>query len=164
MNITVMRQVDFCAGHRLMDHEGKCANLHGHNYVVEFHVTAAGTDALGRIVDFAVINRLFKSWIEEHWDHGFVVWEIDREVIAALQSVTPNRIYLLPDNPTAENMARHLAEEIGPRLLRQVEGYDLRLEKVVLWETPGSSATVTARTVADPAAGGRLRYPAESSR
>lgn len=157
MSITVMRKVEFCAGHRLMDHEGKCANLHGHNYLVEFHVTADGTDAVGRVVDFAVINRLFKGWIEENWDHGFVVWDVDTSVITALRSVQPNRVYLLPYNPTAENMARYLGEVIGPRLLAQVVGYDLCLEKVVVWETSNSSATYHAPAAVDPRADARLR-------
>ena len=67
VSITVMRKVQFCAGHRLLGHEGKCANLHGHNYLVEFHVTGKEVDELGRVVDFAVINRLFKGWIDDHW-------------------------------------------------------------------------------------------------
>ena len=63
MNISLMRQISFCAGHRLLGHEGKCANLHGHNYVAEIYVSGAEFDSLGRVVDFAVINRLFKGWI-----------------------------------------------------------------------------------------------------
>ena len=57
MSITVMRKVAFCAGHRLLNHEGKCANLHGHNYLVEFHITGNEVDDLGRVVDFADIKR-----------------------------------------------------------------------------------------------------------
>ena len=75
MSITIMRQVKFCAGHRLLNHEGKCANLHGHNYLVEFHVTGNEVDSLGRVVDFSVLNKLFKGWIDENWDHGFVLWD-----------------------------------------------------------------------------------------
>ncbi len=142
MNISIMRKVDFCAGHRLMDHEGKCANLHGHNYLIEFHVIADCTDELGRVVDFAVIKKLFKGWIEDHWDHGFLLWDRDHQAIEALRQVEPNRIYLLPYNPTAENIARYLLEEIGPKLLAQIAGYSLSLDKVVVWETPNASATV----------------------
>ena len=143
MSITVMRQVRFCAGHRLLNHEGKCANLHGHNYLVEFHVTGTDVDELGRVVDFAVINKLFKGWIDDNWDHGFILWDQDRNAIDALQQVTPSRIFEMPYNPTAENMARYLMQEIGPRLLRSIEGYDLTLSRVVVWETEKSSATVT---------------------
>ncbi|MFP6574748.1 MAG: 6-carboxytetrahydropterin synthase, partial [Pirellulaceae bacterium] len=27
----VTRQIDFCYGHRLLNYEGKCRHLHGHN-------------------------------------------------------------------------------------------------------------------------------------
>ena len=151
MSITVMRQVRFCAGHRLLNHEGKCANLHGHNYLVEFHVSGNEVDELGRVVDFSVINKLFKGWIDENWDHGFILWDQDRNAIDALEQVTPNRIYHLPYNPTAENMARYLMREIGPKLIDQIKGYDLKLSKVVVWETEKSSASVTCDVARDSA-------------
>ncbi len=143
MSITIMRKVTFCAGHRLLNHEGKCANLHGHNYLVEFYVTGNEVDDLGRVVDFSVLNRLFKGWIDEHWDHGFLLWDKDTNAIEALRQVKPNRIYLLPYNPTAENMARYLLEEISQDLIQSIKGYDLQVNRVVVWETENSSAEVT---------------------
>ena len=143
MSITVMRKVQFCAGHRLLGHEGKCANLHGHNYLIEFHVTGNEVDELGRVVDFAVINKLFKGWIDDNWDHGFIVWDQDKNAIDALEQVQPNKIYRLPYNPTAENMARYLLNHIGPKLIDSIEGYVLQMTKVVVWETDNSFAEVT---------------------
>jgi len=143
MSITVMRKVSFCAGHRLLNHENKCANLHGHNYLVEFYVTGNEVDSIGRVVDFAVINKLFKGWIDENWDHGFLLWDEDTEAITALKMVKPNRLYLLPYNPTAENLARYLLNVIAPPLIDSIKGYDLRMTKVVLWETENSFAEVT---------------------
>ena len=143
MLISVMRKVAFCAGHRLMHHEGKCANVHGHNYVVEFHVTGSEVDSLGRVVDFSVLNRLFKGWIDDNWDHGCLVWDEDHAVLSALRQIEPHRVYVLPYNPTAENIARYLLLEIGPQLLEQIPGYELQLTKVVVWETENSSATVS---------------------
>lgn len=146
MSITVMRKVQFCAGHRLLGHEGKCANLHGHNYLIEFYVTGNEIDELGRVVDFGEIKRLFKGWIDDHWDHGFIVWDEDENALNALEQVRPNKIYRLPYNPTAENMARYLLNEIGPQLISTIKGYDLRLTKVIVWETENSSAEVTVNT------------------
>ncbi len=157
MSITVMRQVRFCAGHRLLNHEGKCANLHGHNYLVEFHVTGNDVDELGRVVDFSVINKLFKGWIDENWDHGFILWDQDRNAIDAIEQVIPHRLYELPYNPTAENMARYLMQEIGPKLIATIKGYDLNLSQVVVWETEKSSATVTADASRD-SADARLKF------
>ena len=143
MNITVMKQIKFCAGHRLVGHEGKCANLHGHNYIAQIFVSGNEVDHLGRVVDFAVINKLFKGWIDEHWDHGMLLWDEDTEAIQALRSLAISRIALMPYNPTAENMARFLLHEVSPRLLEQVEGYDISVSKVIIWETENSAAEVS---------------------
>ncbi len=143
MSITIMRKVNFCAGHRLLNHEGKCANLHGHNYLIEFHVSGHEIDELGRVVDFSVLNKLFKGWIDEHWDHGVLLWDQDRNAVEALRQVKPNRIYLLPYNPTAENMARYLLDQIAPKLIKTIKGYDLRVTKVVVWETENAFAEVS---------------------
>jgi len=137
MTVNIMRKVEFCAGHRLLNHGGKCEHFHGHNYIAEFYVTGDEVDSVGRIIDFAVIKRLFKGWIDEHWDHGFVLCEDDANGIAAASSVEPRRYYLMKENPTAENMARHLLGEICPTLL---EGQDVTCYKVVIWETPNASA------------------------
>lgn len=65
------RRVQYCAGHRLPGHEGKCRSIHGHNYVA--HIYAEGKlDAVGRVVDFSVLKERVGGWIEDHWDHGFV--------------------------------------------------------------------------------------------
>lgn len=141
-----MRKVQFCAGHRLLGHEGKCANFHGHNYLAEFYVTGNEIDDLGRVVDFAEIKKLFKGWIDDHWDHGFILWDQDTNAIDALSMVRPGKIYQLPYNPTAENLARYLLDEVGPQLIQTIKGYDLRLTKVIIWETENSSAEVTVDT------------------
>jgi 6-pyruvoyltetrahydropterin/6-carboxytetrahydropterin synthase len=143
-NLTIVRRIHFCAGHRLFQHGGKCENLHGHNYVTEIAVSARQTDAVGRIVDFAELKRLFKGWIDEQWDHGFIIYRGDTQAIQAIRSVDPHKLYLLPDNPTAENLARHLLTEIGPQLLGELTGYDLRLRRVTVWETQDAWAEVSA--------------------
>ncbi len=113
-----MRRVTFCAGHRLLRHEGKCQNLHGHNYVAEFHVTGQEQDEVGRILDFKLLKEKCKGWLDEHWDHAFVLWDQDQNAIDAIKSCQPHRIYLLPYNPTAENMAKYLLHEVCPHLLQ----------------------------------------------
>ena len=56
--LSLVRQLKFCAGHRLYKHESKCAFFHGHNYRVDIEVVGkeGGTevDAVGRVVDFEV--------------------------------------------------------------------------------------------------------------
>lgn len=137
MSLTIMRRIRFSAGHRLHRHGGKCEFFHGHNYLAEFYVTGDGTDDIGRVIDFAELKRKFKGWIDEHWDHGFVLSQQDENGIAAAEMVEPSKYYLLPYNPTAENMARYLLEDVCPRLL---EGTGVVATKVVIWETEEACA------------------------
>lgn len=142
--LSITRQLSFCAGHRLLGHEGKCAFFHGHNYKVDVEVAprdgGAVLDAVGRIVDFSVIKRRLLGWIDEHWDHGFIVWAEDANGIAALELVEPRKTFLLPANPTAENMARYLLEVVAPEVLGDLP---VVVRRIVVWETDSSCATAT---------------------
>jgi 6-pyruvoyltetrahydropterin/6-carboxytetrahydropterin synthase len=137
MSLTIMKRVKFCAGHRLVGHGGKCEFFHGHNYLAEFFVSGEEVDAVGRLIDFAVLKARLKGWIDEHWDHGFLLSERDENGIRAIGMVEPTKPYLLPYNPTAENMARYLLETVCPPLL---DGTGVRAVKVVIWETEDSCA------------------------
>lgn len=141
MTISATRRLQFCAGHRVHQHESKCRNLHGHNYVVFLKVvgTTSALDNLGRVIDFGSLKQHFGTWIDENWDHGMILWEDDSEAIAAVKRVGEQKLFLLPQNPTAENMARYLLEEVGPRLL---SGTSIELVEVTLWETENCYATV----------------------
>ncbi|QDU64432.1 6-carboxy-5,6,7,8-tetrahydropterin synthase [Planctomycetes bacterium Pan216] len=137
MSLSIMRRVKFCAGHRLVGHEGKCAHLHGHNYVAEFYVTGDGVDSVGRVIDFSVLKTTLKGWIDEHWDHGFVVYEKDDNAIDLLEQAIPRRFYTLPYNPTSENLARYLLDEVCPKLLQPL---GVICDRVVIWESDESCA------------------------
>ena len=144
MTIGIMKRIDFCAGHRLVGHGGKCENLHGHNYRLDIHVSADELDEVGRVIDFADLKCVFKKWIDDNWDHGFILSENDQNAIQAVQQVTPHKLYLIPLNPTAENMARYLLEFVAPKILDDVRG--VTVNKLVLWETETSFAEVTVST------------------
>ena len=137
MSLTIMRRIKFCAGHRLFKHGGKCENFHGHNYVAEFFVTGDEVDEVGRVIDFSELKQRTKGWIDEHWDHAFLVFEQDTNAIQALEMVQPFRLFKMPYNPTAENMARYLLEEMCPMVL---EGTGARATSVRIWETDESYA------------------------
>lgn len=91
---------------------------------------------MGRVIDFSVLKERVGGWILANWDHGFVVASHDgdaRRAIAAFMSGgLPQKTFVLDRNPTAENMARHLALEVAPRVL---EGTGVRVVKIVLEET-----------------------------
>lgn len=132
-----MRRIKFCAGHRLYKHGGKCENFHGHNYVAEFFVTGDEVDEVGRVLDFSELKSRTKGWIDENWDHAFLVFEKDENAIQALEMVQPSRIFKMPYNPTAENMALYLLEIMCPMVL---EGTGARATSVRIWETDDSYA------------------------
>lgn len=143
MSLTIMKRIRFCAGHRLFRHEGKCAFFHGHNYVADIYVTGEKVDSVGRLVDFSILKKAFAGWIDEHWDHGFMLNEIDENGIAAAKMVEPCKIFLMPYNPTAENIARYLLEEVSPDLLAD---QSVKASRVVIWETEDSFAEASLST------------------
>ena len=135
--ITATRRVQFSAGHRVFGHEGKCRHLHGHNFVAFVTAAADDLDTVGRVIDFGVLKERIGGWIEREWDHGFVVWQDDVEARRALAEVVGQKAYLLPVNPTAENLADHLLRVVGPDALA---GTGVRLVKVTLYETENGIA------------------------
>lgn len=138
---TIVRRYHFCAGHRLFGHEGKCAGVHGHNYIVEFHAVGQDLDAVGRVIDFGVLKEKLGGWIDEHWDHGFICYSGDEMVREALSSIAGQKLFLIDVNPTAENLASYLLEVVGPM---QLEGTGVKLARVVLWETSNCRTEVVA--------------------
>lgn len=137
MSLTIMRRIRFCAGHRLFKHGGKCEHFHGHNYVADFFVTSEAQDSVGRIVDFSDLKTRCKGWLDEHWDHSFLVYDQDENAIAALKMVQPSRLFRLPYNPTAENMAKYLLEVAAPEFMK---GSGAIVVRVRIWETEDSYA------------------------
>jgi 6-pyruvoyltetrahydropterin/6-carboxytetrahydropterin synthase len=139
--LALVRQLKFCAGHRLHGHEGRCAFFHGHNYRVDVEVVAEGggadVDAVGRVVDFTLIKQRMHGWLDEHWDHAFLVFEDDANALAAVRLVEPTKYFVMPWNPTAENMARYLLEVVAPRVLGDL---GVMARRVAVWETDEACA------------------------
>jgi 6-pyruvoyltetrahydropterin/6-carboxytetrahydropterin synthase len=142
--LSLIRQLKFCAGHRLYQHESKCAFFHGHNYRVDIEVVGQGggteVDAVGRVVDFSQIKQRMLGWLDAHWDHAFIVYEQDTNALAAVRMVEPTKYFVLPWNPTAENMARYLLEVVAPEVLGDL---GVIAREVRVWETEESCAVAT---------------------
>jgi len=139
--LALVRQLKFCAGHRLYRHESKCAFFHGHNYRVDIEVVpAAGgreVDVVGRVIDFSMIKRRMLGWLDANWDHAFLVFEEDANALAAVQMVEPTKYFVMPWNPTAENMARYLLEVVAPNVLGDL---GVVARRVAVWETDEACA------------------------
>lgn len=156
--ITCTRKLHWCMGHRLLDHEGKCAYLHGHNYRVEITARVAVAqnssrkelDETGRIVDFAILKEVYDPWINNNWDHGFLLNNADVAGIQAIdvfdieqrkQGKTAQKLYIVPWNPTAENIAKFLLHDNA--FVQALALYDVRVYKVRVEETDNCFSTAT---------------------
>ena len=141
MTITADRYHDISVGHRVHGQGGKCEHLHGHNYRIHFKVQSddgfTPTDEVGRVLDFSAIKSKLCMWLEEHWDHKFLIWEDDPWRLA-LAELDPRGVVWTSFNPTAENMAEFLCLVIGPERLA---GTGVELVEVRIEETRKCSAT-----------------------
>lgn len=107
-------QTEFAAAHQLRGYEGDCARLHGHNWRVELYVKCSELDELGLAVDYKVMKRELKEALSG-WDHY------------NLNDVSPfNTI-----NPSSENVARVLYEEMSHRL----DDDRLHVSRIAIGET-----------------------------
>lgn len=131
---TCVRKIHFCYGHRVKDHESKCATLHGHNGIVWIHATPIkGLDKLGRVVDFSVLKEKVGHWIDTFWDHTMILNKEDVQTIDLVKKAPSfKETFVLPYNPTAENLAKYLLNEICPKVLK---GSGVIVHQITFWET-----------------------------
>lgn len=122
MHIAVTKRFTFDAAHQLPHHDGKCANMHGHTYVVEVtvsgHVQLSGPSE-GMVVDFAKMSAYWKLRFEPLVDHRVLNETLD---------------FL----PTAEMLACWLMRGWD----HWAQSYEVTLDSVRVWETPTSYAEV----------------------
>ena len=119
----------FDSGHRLLDYNGKCAYPHGHTYRAEVFIESQSLNDLGLVYDFTDLKDKIKTWVDENWDHSFLVNSQDSELIAGLGGASLVRLYEFQDeNPSCEVMSRVLYE-------KTVALCNLVPAKVRLWES-----------------------------
>jgi 6-pyruvoyltetrahydropterin/6-carboxytetrahydropterin synthase len=106
----------FDAAHFLRGYSGKCENLHGHRYKVAVKLSSFKLNQVGLAYDFSDLKAVLKP-ILARYDH------------ILLNDLPPfDKI-----NPSAENIARTIYEEIKPKIV------GAKLESVTIWESPESS-------------------------
>ena len=138
--ITCTRRIEFDAAHRILNHESKCKMLHGHRYVLEATFSIKELDDLGRVIDFGVIKEILGSWIDANFDHNTILSKDDTDLGKKISEITGQEIFYLNENPTAENIAKFLFEEICPDLFA---GKDVTCSSLKLYETPNCHVNVS---------------------
>jgi 6-pyruvoyltetrahydropterin/6-carboxytetrahydropterin synthase len=110
----------FAAAHQLRQYQGRCENLHGHNYRVRVTAAAEELDHTGLVVDFVELKRHLRA-VVERLDHTF------------LNEAPPFDVL----NPSAENLARYIYDQMPAGL----KSGRARIAAVKIWETETSTAT-----------------------
>jgi 6-pyruvoyltetrahydropterin/6-carboxytetrahydropterin synthase len=140
--------ITFDAGHRLLNYNGKCASPHGHTFTAEVLIASKDLDMLGLVADFGDVKKPLKRWIDEHWDHGFLLNDRDAVMIQALSTVPEAKQYRFAGmNPSAEVMARELfvvARGLVGRIVQSVR----------IWESSHQYAEFRLDEPADATRGG----------
>ena len=98
----VSKRMEIAACHKLnLSYESKCANLHGHNWVITVYCKAKEPNKDGMVMDFKHIKQKIHGYL----DHG-------------------NLNELLPFNPTAENIAKWIVAQFPACYQAQVPESD----------------------------------------
>ncbi len=98
-------EADFAAAHFLRDYNGKCENLHGHNYKVFAHVRGSELNEGGMLMDFSRLKAALRAVCKE------------------LDHTNLNDLPVFDQNPSAERIAVYIYKRLIELLNK--EGLDL---------------------------------------
>jgi len=140
----ITSRMEFDAGHRIPNHKSGCRNLHGHRYAIEVSLSGEiiqeeNESDFGMVIDFKDAKELVKKTIVDPWDHAFIVYEKDFEVLEFLNSLPNHKTVILSMVPTAENMAL-IAFEMLEKAFNLKFNNKIKPHRVRLYETPNNWA------------------------
>jgi len=126
----ITKEVYFCYGHRLMNHPGKCRNLHGHSVKASITIIAEQLNEQGMVCDFSDIKASAETYIDQELDHNFLLHK-DDPIIPLLEQQN-ERFLALNEHPTAEVLAK--------MIFKHIKNAGFQVEQVALWETASANA------------------------
>ena len=113
-------EVSFAAAHQLRGYQGKCENMHGHNWRVQVTVIAQELNNIDIAIDFHDLKQLA------------------REVIAPLDHAYLNDLFPFTEkNPSSENIAKWIFDSTKKKIMDE----NVRVSAVTVWESDTASAT-----------------------
>jgi 6-pyruvoyltetrahydropterin/6-carboxytetrahydropterin synthase len=113
-------QTSFAAAHCLINYQGDCENLHGHNWKVEVAVTASELDKAGLGIDFKILKSETTTLLKT-LDHKY------------LNELPP----FIGKSPSSENIACYLYRQLTGTL----NNGNVKVESVTVWESDVACAT-----------------------
>jgi len=134
---TLKTEASFDSAHFLSGYEGKCANIHGHRWLVEIEVGSQDLNnegnTRGMIVDFSDLKKDLKK-LADNFDHSLIIEKgsLKKKTIEVLED-EKFRIIQVDFRPTAENFAKYFYDEIAKK------GY--KVFKTTVYETPKNCAS-----------------------
>lgn len=126
----------FDSAHFLSGYQGKCANLHGHHWIIEACIQGKTIqtqgDKKGMLLDFGDFKKIIRN-LADAFDHAFIYEEnsLKDTTISALQQEN-FRLISVPFPPTAENFAKHF--------FTLLQNQNLPVCQVTVYETPDNCA------------------------
>lgn len=132
---TVKKTFQIAYAHRLLDYNGKCENLHGHNALIEVSLSARALDKEKMVMDFTRLSGAVKTWLDANLDHRTILSR--KDPLLKILKQEGQACFSSETNPTAEI----LAELIFKTLKRK----GLPVREVAFWETPTSMASYHTR-------------------
>lgn len=127
---SITKEVYFCYGHRLMNHGGKCRNLHGHSVKAAITLQSATLNEQGMVCDFSDLRDAVEQYVDQFLDHNFLLHQ-DDPIIPALIA-NNERFLAIAEHPTAEVLSK--------MIFQHLKRSGLPVQQVVLWETASAQA------------------------
>lgn len=115
-------QTHFAAAHNLLNYDGDCENLHGHNWKVEVTVSTETLDDAGLGIDFKILKKYTKQ-VMELLDHKYL------NDLEPFKGVSPS--------------SEHISKFIFDQLVESMADKGVVVDKITVWESDNACASYT---------------------